>query len=200
MEKKQFFDILKPKFMEVAHIPDDQWEHFLSLFKLQSISKGEEFISINSSAEKVGFIVSGLVRYYLVTPDGGEFNLAFKAEGDFMSSYYAFLLKEPSPVGVQAIEDTSYYFTNYSEVEKMYDQHQCWLRIGKWITEVHYLNKDWRERQFLQFETAERLLNFKNMHPKLFDRIPQNQLAMYLGVNPSSLNRLMKKLKDTGEL
>jgi CRP-like cAMP-binding protein len=200
MDKSEFFSLLKPKFEEVTPIPDEQWENFLALFTLQSIAKGEEFISINSSAEKVGFIVSGLVRYYLVTPDGGEFNLAFKAEGDFMSSYYAFLSKEPSPVGVQAIEDTTYYSSNYRDVEKMYDAHPCWLRIGKWITEVHYLNKDWRERQFLQFETAGRLLNYKELYPDLFARVPQNQMAMYLGVNPSSLNRLMKKLKDSGEL
>ncbi len=37
---------------------------------------------------------------------------------------------------------------------------------------------------------------FYQNYPDLVNRVPQNQIAMYLGIDPSSLNRIIAKLKS----
>jgi DNA-binding MurR/RpiR family transcriptional regulator len=52
-----------------------------------------------------------------------------------------------------------------------------------------------REIQLLLYNATDRYKNFIQAQPELAQRLPQYHLATYLGINPSSLNRLIKKIE-----
>jgi len=56
-----------------------------------------------------------------------------------------------------------------------------------------------REEQLLKYDAKDCYTDFTKDFPNLLDRLPQLQIALYLGVNPSSLNRIIKALAETTE-
>jgi CRP-like cAMP-binding protein len=47
---------------------------------------------------------------------------------------------------------------------------------------------------FVLHSPEERYLNLLKTRPELLDRVPQYQLASYLGVTPESLSRIRKRI------
>ena len=47
---------------------------------------------------------------------------------------------------------------------------------------------------FISSSTEERYLDLQEKRPDLFNRIPQHQIASYLGIKPESLSRIKKRL------
>jgi CRP-like cAMP-binding protein len=50
--------------------------------------------------------------------------------------------------------------------------------------------------EFIMTNPEERYLNLLNTRADLLDRVPQYQLASYLGVTPESLSRIRKRIMD----
>jgi CRP-like cAMP-binding protein len=48
--------------------------------------------------------------------------------------------------------------------------------------------------RFMTSSPEERYQNLLNTRPDLLNRVPQHQLASYLGVTPESLSRIRKRL------
>jgi len=48
----------------------------------------------------------------------------------------------------------------------------------------------------LSASAEERYLKFIKTYPKLFEQVPQNQIASYLGITPQSLSRIRKELSQ----
>jgi CRP-like cAMP-binding protein len=48
----------------------------------------------------------------------------------------------------------------------------------------------------LLLSPEERYLHLLNTRPELLDRVPQYQLASYLGIKPESLSRIRKRIME----
>jgi CRP-like cAMP-binding protein len=180
---------------QLTEIPDSEWEQFRKLFKFRHVKKDENFVDAGQTDQHFAFILKGLVRFYFTTFDGQEYNQTFKREGEMVVNYYPILAKAPSPFYIQAIEDTDLIYADYDDIEKLYDRHACWNTLGRKVIEINYMIKANREIQLLLFDASDRYKNFIQAQPELAKRLPQYHLATYLGINPSSLNRLIKKIE-----
>lgn len=56
--------------------------------------------------------------------------------------------------------------------------------------------KLFRESEFLTKSASERYIHFKKEYPHLIGTIKQSYIATYLGVNPESLSRIKKNLRE----
>jgi CRP-like cAMP-binding protein len=61
------------------------------------------------------------------------------------------------------------------------------------VAEQHFLAKEQREFEFLQFDVLERYNKFKDDFGPLMGKIPQHQIASYLGITPVALSRVLSK-------
>jgi CRP-like cAMP-binding protein len=180
-------------------LPDSEIEKFISLFKIRVYKKNEYLIEVNDTFNLIGFITEGLVRFCFDTFDGKEFNQTFRKEGDIILNYYPQFTGEGSPFFIQALEDTTVFIADYKDVELLYDSHHGWDRMGRKIAEENFMIKTKREAQLLLFDAKDRYSNFAKNFPDLVKRLSQYQVALYLGINPSSLNRIIKSINDGDE-
>lgn len=179
----------------IAHqieCPKDELEEFADIFQVKNYKKSDIIQDANSTEEIFGYITSGLVRFYFNTRDGKEFNQTFKCEHQIFSNYYATFVKEPSPIVIQALEETSALVTDFSKILPFFDKSRAWDRLGRKITERNFMYKAIREKDLLVNDAMTRLNNFKIHFPKLTNRVSKHHLALYLGINPASLSRLLK--------
>ena len=75
------------------------------LFKEKSIKKGDHFLADGQVCKQVGFIVKGLMRYY-INHDGEDKTYAFAQENNFVCNNESFIPQIPSTKIIQALEDT----------------------------------------------------------------------------------------------
>jgi CRP-like cAMP-binding protein len=174
-------------------LPPDEVEEFCSLFSERHYARGQFLAEEGKMSWMIGFISQGLVRFYLNTYEGKEFNQTFKKEGQLIADYVSALANEPSPLFIQAIEPTTILQADYRKVKEMYSKHRDWERLGRLIIEENFLIKFRRETTLLTLSAKERyerfLIEFKDFVP----RLTQQDIALYIGVNPSTLNRLLKE-------
>jgi CRP-like cAMP-binding protein len=178
----------------ITDIPADHEIALDTLIIKRTLQKGEDFISEGSYPKSIGFVLSGLFRYYYIDRKGEEFTKGFFPENTVLSSYSAIIENRPSYFAIQALEE--------SEIE-VFDYHKLNERFGKaaWykdflltLIQKGFIVKETREREFLLLDAEERYIKFKERFPTLENRVKQQIIASYVGITPESLSRIRKKM------
>lgn len=187
----QLIDAIRP----FADLPENELHHFGSLFSPMEMKKGELFLKAGDVPRHIGFIRSGILRLYYLTPSGMEFTKHFSGEGSFVLSFGAYLENRESRFSIEAIQDTRLLVADLEEHKKLLDRHPAWQAVGRVMAEQLYLLKEKRESEFLLDDALTRYRNFLADYPELENEIPQYHIASYLGITPESLSRIRLKMK-----
>jgi len=195
-EKTVYFKQLSQALRNYYYIPDKELDKISRLFYPCRIKKGEFFVRSGFMADSIGFILSGLLRYYYADRNGVEYTKAFAAENDFAVSYASMLLKKPSAFSIEALENTEMLCIRYSDWEKLLETVPCWNIVARKIMEKVYIMKQLRESELLLEDAQSRYIHFMEQYPLLHKRLKQHYIASYLGISPVSLSRIRKKMRD----
>jgi CRP-like cAMP-binding protein len=177
-------------------LPPEEIDRFCSILREVEYKKNSFFIREGDLTYKFGIIKTGLVRFYYNTYEGKEYNQTFKQENEFIMAYYPIMSGKPSPFSIQAVEECSILEGDYREFQKFYDLHPIWGITARKFYEYNFILKAEREAEFLLYNATDRYIRFSQKHPDLVKRLPQNQIALYLGINPVSLNRIIRQIKS----
>lgn len=128
---KQLSEVLRNYY----DIPDQELEKINRLFYLCKLKKGEFFVRSGFMADSIGFVVSGLLRYYYTDRNGVEYTKAFAAENDFAVAYASMLLKQPSAFSIEALENSVLLCIEYSDWEKLLESVPCWNIVARKVVE-----------------------------------------------------------------
>jgi CRP-like cAMP-binding protein len=80
------------------------------------------------------------------------------------------------------------------EFNKSFSVEPEWAHFARKAAEYQTLINEEREAEFLIDSAPTRYQHFRQQHPGLEDRIPQYQIASYLGITNVALSRIRKKL------
>jgi CRP-like cAMP-binding protein len=178
-----------------APVPDEEWSLVEDLFKLTHYKKGEIIEDMGALSTMIGVLEKGIIRIFFTLANGTEKSKRIRCDGDFFANYNSLLTKSPSHITIQALEDCTVWITDYDEFMdrvKMSLFWQVFLRKG---TEKEFLLKEKREYELLTLSAQERYLSFLEEYFPFRNRISQYHVANYLGIDRSSLNRIIKSLK-----
>jgi len=140
------------------------------------------------------FILDGILKRVVTSPEAKEMILRFAGERDIETSYAAWRLKNQTPYSIVSVTK--------ARVVKM--------PLPDW---VNFIGKHLPLKQSFEFEVTRimsdimahtitlhlldapgRLSRFQRKHPELAGRIPKKELAAYLNLTPETLSRLKQKL------
>ena len=157
-----------------------------------SLKKGAFFLESGKINKHVGFLHSGLVRYFVYN-DGEEATFEFTKEGEFIADYQSFNNRTPSLQNIQAIEDCELLIINHADLQRIFNETTNGNLIGRLIVEHRF---DVMVGQLLAIYMqghVERYKSFMDNYADLAQRIPQYLIASYVGVKPPSLSRIRRK-------
>jgi CRP-like cAMP-binding protein len=140
----------------------------------------------------VTFILKGMVKKFYTTDDGKEFIKEFAWENQITTPYASLIQKVPATYSMQAIEATELLVINYDVIEKLFQTSPKWMALGKAFADMHFINREKREMEFLKYDASKRYELFKSSFPQLLKRLKKQDIAAYLGITPVSLSRLQK--------
>ena len=165
------------------------------LFQTHNLSRGEFFVRAGDVPQTIGFTISGILRLYYVDADGNEFTKSFCAENSFVAAYSALLLRQPSRLFIQALEDALLLIADYSAYRAISESHASLQQLNYKIAESLFIKKEKRESTLLLDDAKTRYLSFLEEYPGLEVRLKQHHIASYLGMTPVTLSRIRTQLK-----
>ena len=187
---------LRKKIEAFAPLPDLEWKYLVGQLTARTLAAGEFFVREGESGTQVGFIESGLVKDCYLSEDGKEYVKEFEGEGCFVGPYSALLTDRVARFSTVALEPTSLLVMPLNTMEDLYARHACWDRFGRRLAEYLFLERERRERELLIEDASERLASFLECYGALAERIPQKEIAAYLGITPVSLSRLRAQRRN----
>lgn len=169
----------------------ERWfDHVMPFF----VPRGGPIAVAGEASDGFYVIADGLVRYFYADADGKEWNKAFFREGQFIGSLSAYLTQRPLSFNIVAMEPCRLYRLPLPLVESLKRDHANEVeRVINAIARELFVRNEQREAVLLTGNASQRY-NWMLTHERwLLDRVPQYQLASYLGMDPVSLSRLKSR-------
>lgn len=140
------------------------------------------------------FVVSGCFRMYAVDQGGKEHNLQFAAEQDWIVDLSSFYSEKPSGVYIEAMEASTVLQVKHDDLLSLYTNYHKFDRNFRIIIERKYITLQNRVLHNISAPAEERYRYFLEQHPSLSLRLPNTQIASYLGITPEFLSKIRKDL------
>ncbi len=178
-----------------APISEKTWAAFKRICTPLPLKKGDYFCRAGDLPQSFAFVVSGLLRVYITNVEGNEYNKIFFPEKTFPASIIALLTSSPSKFSIEALETSQLIQINFKAYRHL-------LKTSDEIKLFHifYLEKNWvidkekREIALVQENASTRYLRFLKDYANLVKRLSQYHIASHLGITPTQLSRIRKKL------
>lgn len=165
------------------------------LFKEKQIKKGDFFLADGQVCKQVGFIIKGLIRYY-INHNGEDKTYAFGQENNFVCNYESFLPQTPSTKIIQALEDCEMLVISFADLQIFYKSIAQGERFGRLVIGQVFIELLQDLSSFYTDTPEYRYETFLKKHPDLQQRISQYHIASYVGVKPQSLSRIRKRISN----
>ncbi len=173
---------------------DDEKNALLGLNLFHSVKKGTVLLHEGQESKESFMVLKGCIRTYYIV-DGEEKTTAFYTESDVLTPPCV-ISKTPSEYFVTCVEDCLLAISNYdmeAEVNHKFPKFESLCRI---LTEELLAKKQIDFDSFKNSSPEQRYQNLLEQRPDLIQRVPQHQLASYLGIKPQSLSRLRSRITE----
>ena len=158
-------------------------------------TKGTLLLKEGSYSNECYFIFKGCVRCYYLK-NGEEKTTEFYTE-DQVISPSGYGQKTASEFYLECIEDTI-AGVGTPELEKhMYQQFPQLESLNRALGEAIMAKNQDAFAEFKMSSPEERYEHLLKTRPDLIQRVPQYQIASYLGIKPESLSRIRKRLMNS---
>jgi CRP-like cAMP-binding protein len=161
-----------------------------SLFFFRSFRKRQYLLQEGEINRHETFIVKGVTRTYEVDEKGQEHIVQFGLEDWWVGDLYSFLTETPSKYNIDCLEDTQVFQITKSNLETLYEKVPKMERHFRIIIQNAFIAATNRVASSLVKSAADRYLDFIAQYPQIERRVPNHQIAAYLGITPQSLSRI----------
>lgn len=139
------------------------------------------------------FVLEGCLRQYTLS-DGNENTSRFYIEGDAAVLFSSMSGQTPAGSYLCCAEDSYLMIGEMGAEQDMYQRFPKLLQITRSMMEKDFGKMQDAFAQFISSSPEERYIHILNTRPELLHRVPQHQLASYIGVTPESLSRIRKRI------
>lgn len=185
-------DILFDFISKYISLTEEEKNVLVSLDLFRSLKKGTILLKEGQKSKESYFVLKGCIRTYYVL-NGEEKTTAFYTEMDAFTPPCV-ISQTLSECYISCVEDSILLVSNDDisvEVNSKFPKFDIMCR--KFSEEL--LAK--QRIDFDEFKTSspeQRYLNLQKNRPDLIQRVPQHQLASFLGIKPQSLSRLRARM------
>ncbi|MDO6739336.1 Crp/Fnr family transcriptional regulator [Wenyingzhuangia sp. 2_MG-2023] len=164
----------------------------LNIFK--SIKKGSVLLKKNEYSNNEYFILKGCIRTYYIV-DGEEKTTNFYTEMEGLTPNCV-QNKKPSEYYIDCLEDSIITISNPDMETEMFKKFPKFESLCRILSEELLVKEKINFDQFKISTPEQRYLRLLEKRPDLIQRIPQHQLASFLGIKPQSLSRIKSRIME----
>lgn len=187
-------DILFDFISKYVSLTEDEKNALLSLDLFHSVKKGTVLLKEGQKSQESYFVLKGCIRvYYMI--DGEEKTTAFYTELDALTPNCV-TNNSQSDYFISCVEDSIILISNTHMSEEVNRKFPKFDTMCRMLSEELLAKKQIDFDEFKTSSPEQRYLNLIQKRPDLIQRVPQHQLASYLGIKPQSLSRLRARILE----
>jgi CRP-like cAMP-binding protein len=192
------FDNILKSIATLVNLTKDETDFFISFLKRKRFKKKQFLVQADEVCKYDFFISKGLVKEYMTDLNGKDFILNFVEEDDWTSDYNSYFTGKPAQINIEALEDTDVIMISYADIEILMKTYPVFEKCYRIYFQQVYSQLQVRLASSLVRTVEQRYNDFIATHPQLSQRVPQHQIALYLGVSPEFLSKIrqQKPLKE----
>ena len=185
---------------QVSPISKKTWCQIANIFYKKSFNRGDYFALIGRRENHFGIVLDGIFRAYITNGSGIEYTktlftpVFFKTPISFIGAYSSLATSSVSHVNIQVLTSAEILCGKYDQWLSLIDSNK---EISEWsrkLVELFFAGKEQRELEYLTMRADERYKRFRNQYPEVENLISQYYIAQFLGITPTQLSRIRKKL------
>lgn len=179
----------------LQHVPlcDADIKHIPGYFESVRTRRRQFLLREGDVCHHEFFVLKGCCRQYEKDTTGKENVLQFSVEGWWITDLDSMLSGQPSQFNIDVLEGGEVLRITRQQLEQLFNDIPAVERYYRIISQRGYVALQ-RRILSLQKPAIERYRGFVSCYPFLETRLPQHQVAAYLGITPESLSRLRSKI------
>jgi len=181
-------------FLNYLPFTEEEQQLVISKTTLRNIKRRQMILQEGFVCKHYTFVVKGCFKMYGIDNKGTEHNIQFAAENDWITDIGSFHSSKPSKLFLEAIEPSVILQIEKNDLYFLYLSIPKLDRIFKVIIENKYVELQNHVLQNISSTAQERYLTFLEQYPTLALRLPNTQIASYLGITPEFLSKIRKDL------
>ncbi|WP_339903117.1 Crp/Fnr family transcriptional regulator [uncultured Cyclobacterium sp.] len=159
----------------------------------KTFRKNEMIFTEGKIANDIFFVTKGCVRLFY-NVDGNDKTAFFYTEGQFICAGESYTFNIPAIENYQAIENTEIFVFGKSKINRLLELAPKFEVIARIATENELITCQRVIASFVTKSAEERYVDLLNTQGELFQRVPQQYIASFLGVSPETLSRIKTRV------
>ena len=183
-------------FRKTVGLTESEFELMAPCFKKQFLPKKYFFLRAGQICTHIAYITKGCTRTYTLDEKGGEYTLFFGFEDWLIGDLESLSTKAPAKHFIQAMEDCELFCISDVDMTKLETQIP---KLKDWHVAKKTRSHFAAINQLSEVKTLtpeERYLNLLKKYPQIFQRVPLQYIASFLGIEPPSLRQKKKRLSE----
>ncbi len=173
---------------------EEEWALIAGRVKKQTAKRRQTILKEGDVCKHYSFVLEGCFRMYGIDDKGYEHTIQFAAENEWIADIGSFYAKTPSKLYIEAIETSMFLQIEQQDLYALYTKIPKLSIAFKVIIENKYIELQNRVLQNFSSTAQQRYLSFLEQYPHLSNRLPNTQIASYLGITPEFLSKIRKDL------
>ena len=167
------------------------------MVSIKKVSPGERVVQEGELFYFMIFIVKGLLRNYVVAPNGEERTVFLAHEGMQNGCPESIFQDKPATATIEALEPSILVYLDTRKLDKLAFNRPALLRFKIRNMETSFMDIVDRVKFLTDLTPEERYIRVRDAHPVFIQRVPQKYLASYLCITPVSLSRIKARVANS---
>lgn len=173
-------------------LTDDEKKVISDLDVFRQVKKGTLLLEEGQQSQEGYFVLKGCIRkYYIVDGEEKTTNFYTEMQGETPECV---LTKKPSTYFLSVVEDSLISASTPAMEEEVFAKFPRFETLCRILSEDLLIKSQTSFDDFKNSSPAQRYENLLKTRPDLIQRVPQHQLASFLGITPQSLSRLKARI------
>ncbi|MDN4492543.1 Crp/Fnr family transcriptional regulator [Ureibacillus aquaedulcis] len=188
-------NILSKYMSDFTLINEDEQRAISESLQIDEYKKGKCLLRQGElSAVKCYFVLKGCVRQFFIDESGKEVTSNFFTEEQAIPIINEQTQGDLSKYSLVCVEDCILVVGDIVSEKTMFDKYPQLETMIRKMMEINLGEMQEQFGEFINSSPEERYESVLRKRPQLIDRVPQHQLASYLGITPESLSRIKKRI------
>lgn len=185
-------NILFDFILKYIPLSENEKSKLMSLDIFRTFKKGSVLLKEGQYSDQGYFVLKGCIRIFYII-DGEEKTTEFYTEMEGVTPNCV-LSKRPSEYFISCVEDSIITVSNPDMEGDIFEKFPKFETLCRILSEQLLAKSQSSLDEFKTSSPEKRYLNLLQNRPDLLQRVPQHQLASYLGIKPQSLSRMRARL------
>lgn len=168
-------------------------EQITRYFQVKTVRKRQYLLQDGEQATHHYFVIRGCLRLFRVDEKGQDHIIQFAIENWWISDRESLISGKPSKYMIEALEDTEVLKITSADLDTVSNTVAALKQAMQKVQQNNVVATQNRIHAAISFTAEQKYLHFLDTYPDIFQRVPQQMIASYLGITRETLSRIRRQ-------